>query len=102
LATSDANPYLAIAAALVLAERGLQHPGALPPPVVGNGFQATGQRELRFGFEAAVDRLAALPWAADALGEKLVEVMVKVKRAELRHSLAAITDWEIDTYGTML
>lgn len=91
---ADANPYLAAAAILAASHRGIRErmdPGA---PVEGNGYaQAT--EHLPTDWLTALDALERSHWAREALGERFLDVYLKVKRAEYRQFMAEVSeqDW---------
>jgi glutamine synthetase len=99
-AGGDANPYLVAAAALAAGldgiERGLEAPEptdadvyALPPGAVP---------ALPTSLHEATDALARSELAREWLGADFVDHYVAMKRAELRASALAVTDWEVARY----
>lgn len=81
-ASSDCNPYLALAATLTAA---FADAGPAAPSEGG-------------GYEAAIERFAAAGWAADWLGPAFVLDTLALARREAGLRAAAITDWDFERY----
>jgi glutamine synthetase len=97
-AGADANPYLAVAAALAAGLDGLQRECEPPPPVAGDVYALTEARRLPATLGEATDRLEQSALARDWLGADVVEHCVAMRRAELAAQAAAVTDWETARY----
>ncbi|MBN8868664.1 MAG: hypothetical protein J0H66_02140 [Solirubrobacterales bacterium] len=80
-ASSDANPYLAIAAVLM----------AATGPEAGTGAAA-------WTYAAVIDRFAASEWVAERLSPLFVHDAVALARRELGLREARITQWDLDRY----
>ena len=100
-----ANVYLAVAAVLFAGLDGIRRELELPEPVFGNPYEqergALGA-PLPDSLEAALASLEADEYLRDAMGSKLVEVFLKIKRYELGRwhaHLAHVTQWERDEYA---
>jgi glutamine synthetase len=99
-AGADANPYLAVAAALAAGLDGVQRECEPPPPVHGDVYAlADGAAPaLPATLGEAADLLERSALARDWLGDDVVEHCVAMRRAELEAQAAAVTDWEIARY----
>jgi glutamine synthetase len=92
LAGADANPYLAIAAAMIGGLLGIE--GAIEPSaeVTLNAYR--GARPLPRTMEEAIDRFAACAAVRDILGEAFVLAYLAIKEGELDSFQSAVTPWE--------
>jgi glutamine synthetase len=99
-AGADANPYLAVAAALAAGLDGVQRGCEPPPPVAGNVYALAdgAARPLPATLGEATDLLERSALARDWLGNDVVEHCVAMRRAELAAQAAAVTDWETARY----
>lgn len=98
-AGGDANPYLAIAAALATGLDGVQRRHPAPPPADGDLYAAgTVLPTLPRTLEDAARLLECSEVASDWLGADFVAHFVAMRRAELAAQAAAVTDWEISRY----
>ncbi|PTU74480.1 glutamine synthetase family protein [Pseudomonas mangrovi] len=91
---ADANPYLAAAAILAGAHRGIREqldPGA---PITGNGY-AQAHAPLPSDWLTALRALEASDWARNELGEGFMKVYLALKRQEYREFMAEVgeQDW---------
>jgi glutamine synthetase len=100
LAGADANPYLAVAAALAAGLDGVRRASEPPPPVDGDVYAlADGAAPaLPATLGAATDLLERSALARDWLGDDVVDHYVAMRRAELASQAAAVTDWETARY----
>jgi len=96
--SSDANPYLVIAAAVQAGADGIERSLEPPAPVSGNAYAEKGLAALPRSLAEAVELLDASEFARDALGPELIETLVGVQRLEIERFAAHITDWERDRY----
>lgn len=101
---ADANPYLAVAAALAAAHHGITHksdPGAM---VKGDGYaHAAGlakdhPERLPLNWAASLDRFAASTLLPDYLGARFCSMYEIVKRVELDRFEAVVTPQDFDWY----
>jgi glutamine synthetase len=96
---SDANPYLAIAAALASGlygiERGLELEAT---PVAGSGYQDERAPTLPRNLHEATMRMAGSPLARELLGDAFVEHFVATRLWEWRQFSKAVTSWEMARY----
>jgi glutamine synthetase len=98
-AGADANPYLAVAAALAAGLEGLRRGCEPPPPVDGDVYALDdAARPLPATLGEAVDRLERSALARDWLGNDVVEHYVAMRRGELAAQATAVTDWETSRY----
>ncbi|KXU38874.1 glutamine synthetase [Ventosimonas gracilis] len=91
---ADANPYLAAAAILAAALRGIREQIDPGEPMEGNGY-AKAQSRLPGDWLTALNALSASSWAKQALGEDFLKVYLAVKREEYRQFMAEVgeQDW---------
>ena len=96
---SDANPYLAMAAALASGLYGIEKKMKLTqPPTTGNGYRDTGNGILPANLLEATRMMKSSEVAKDILGERFVEHFTQTREWEWRQSLKAVTDWELKRY----
>ncbi|MDP6342714.1 MAG: glutamine synthetase, partial [Alphaproteobacteria bacterium] len=100
VAAADANPYLALAAALGSGLYGIENKLEPSRPVAGNAYDAKQPRRLqlprRLGEAAA--RLKASEAARELFGDAFVEHFAASREWEERESRRAITDWQLQRY----
>jgi len=91
---ADANPYLAMAAALICGYLGMEE--ALEPsqPVTGNAYHHA--RTLPKSLEDALDRFNACTRVRELLGEPFCRAFMAIKAAELEAFQGVISSWERD------
>ena len=99
-AGADANPYLAVAAALASGLDGVRRRCEPPPAVDGDVYALAGGAvpALPATLAEATDLLERSALARDWLGDDVVDHCVAMRRAELTAQAAAVTDWEIERY----
>jgi glutamine synthetase len=99
-AGADANPYLAVAAALAAGLDGVRRECEPAPPVDGDVYALTdgAARRLPATLGEATDLLERSALARDWLGDDVVEHCVAMRRAELAAQAASVTDWETARY----
>jgi glutamine synthetase len=99
-AGADANPYLAVSAALAAGLDGLERGRDAPPPVDGDAYALAGGAAppLPATLGKATDLLESSALARDWLGDDVVDHCVAMRRAELAAQAAAVTDWETSRY----
>jgi glutamine synthetase len=100
LAPSDANPYLALAAAIASGLWGIERGLEPDDPYPGNVYDAPEERfaALPRTLEAATSRLGESLPARDLLGNEFVDHFVATREWECRQFQAAVTDWELRRY----
>lgn len=96
---ADANPYLALAAALASGLYGIEHRLELSQPAVaGNNAGAENVARLPRTLAEATEALDRSTLARDLLGETFVKHFVETRQWELRRYNQAVTDWELQRY----
>lgn len=96
---ADANPYLAVAAVLAGIEYGLANAHPPGPITIGNGYAAIApERMLPTDWSAALHRFAASAPLRAALGDRVVDMFVAVKRHELEAYQAIVTATDHEWY----
>ncbi|HVZ30219.1 MAG TPA: glutamine synthetase family protein [Asticcacaulis sp.] len=100
VAGADANPYLVLAAILACAHHGLTHKTDPGPAVVGNGYAVAAESgaTLPTNWYAAIDYLDKSKTLRDYLGERFVDMYVKVKRTEQARFYEEVTQLDYDWY----
>jgi glutamine synthetase len=100
LGSADANPYLALAAAIGSGLYGIENKLEATPAVTGNAYEQTHTSELalpRTLWDAALALRKSK--AAQALfGEAFVDHFASTREWEEREFRRHITDWELDRY----
>jgi len=89
---ADANPYLAIAAALLAGWLGVEEELARSDEVSGNAYRRP--RALPRTFEEGLEGFAACTPIRALLGEPFVAAFTAVKEAELEAFQRVVTPWE--------
>ncbi|POX43021.1 glutamine synthetase [Streptomyces sp. Ru73] len=92
---ADANPYLALAAAVAAMLNGIEHNLHPPAPCTGDAYAATRQPPLPPSLEAATIRFSESPPAHKAFGSEAVEHYALLARTELDAHRTAVTDIEL-------
>lgn len=96
---SDANPYLAMAAALASGLYGIRKNLTLKQPAtMGNGYQDFSNGSLPGNLHEATQAMKTSQVAKEILGDKFVDHFVKTREWEWRQHLKAVTDWEYKRY----
>jgi glutamine synthetase len=100
VAGADGNPYLVLAALLACAHYGITNKIDPGPAVVGDGYAAAAKENVRLpsNWFAAVDLFEASTVLRDYLGERFVEMFVKVKRTEQARFFEVVTSLDFDWY----
>lgn len=100
VAAADANPYLALAAALMSGLYGIEHELEPTDPIVGNAYDAPVDptTALPTTLWEAAQRLKACQPARDMLGDAFVDHFAATREWEEREFRKAITDWEMERY----
>ncbi|BBF80627.1 glutamine synthetase family protein [Asticcacaulis excentricus] len=100
VAGADGNPYLVLAAILACAHHGLTHAIDPGPAVVGNGYAVAAETgaTLPTNWFAAVDYLDRSQVLRDYLGERFIDMYVKVKKTEQARFFEEITELDYDWY----
>ena len=96
---SDANPYLAMAAALASGLYGIKQKMNLSqPPTKGNGYREFSYGTLPSNLYEATQLMKKSDIARSILGTDFVEHFTQTREWEWRQSLKAVTDWEFKRY----
>jgi glutamine synthetase len=96
-----ANPYLAIAAALLAGAHGIREQLTPPVPVTGDAYRADPDvigEELPKTLEASLDALEADEILCQGLGPEIIATFLAMKRFEIERHRAWVSDWEIAEY----
>ena len=97
-AGADANPYLAVSAALAAGLDGVQRACEPPAPVTGDVYALAAAPPLPATLREATEALERSALARNWFGDDVVEHCVAMRRAELAAQAAAVTDWETSRY----
>jgi len=97
---ADANPYLALGAALASGLRGIEEKLELPERVEGNAYDAPKSCHfpLPTTLRDAADNLSQSKAARAMFGDAFVDHYAATREWEEREFRKAITDWEMDRY----
>jgi glutamine synthetase len=97
---ADANPYLAVAAALAAGLDGVRRACEPPAPIDGDVYALPDGTapSLPATLAEATDLLDGSALARDWLGDDVVAHSVAMRRGELAAQAAAVTDWETARY----
>ena len=96
---ADANPYLAIAAALASGLYGIEHKLELTDaPVQGANVGAENVQRLPRTLAEATEALDRSTLARELLGDEFVTHFVQTRQWEVRRFNQAVTDWELQRY----
>ena len=87
---ADANPYLALAAAIASGLYGIRH--RLDPDAMGQGTP------LPRTLNEAATLMGASPLARELLGDGFVDHFVQTRQWEVQRFQQAVTDWELNRY----
>lgn len=91
---ADANPYLAMAAALISGFLGIEE--AIEPAAAEGGNAYRHARTLPKTLEEAMERFSACAPVRDLLGEPFFRSFAAIKEAELEAYRGVISSWERD------
>ena len=100
LGSADANPYLALAAALASGIYGIENKLEPFPQIKGNAYQQVQAEEISLPqslFEAAI-HLKHSEAAKELFGREFVEHYVASREWEEREFRKHVTDWELERY----
>ena len=100
IAAADANPYLALAAALASGLQGIEDQLEPTEAVVGNAYTQAADPELALPTTlwGAAQRLKASSVCRAAFGDAFVDHFAASREWEEREFRRAITDWELRRY----
>jgi glutamine synthetase len=97
----SANPYLAVAATLFAGLHGIREELDLEPPVGGDAYTLAEDEAggaLPGSLDEALDALEADEVLGTAMGDKILEAFLAVKRFETERHRTWVSDWDIDEY----
>lgn len=97
---ADANPYLALAAALGTGLRGIEERLELPEAVTGNAYEAKGPHSvpLPTTLHEATVAFEQSRVAREIFGDAFVEHFAGTRHWEDRQARKAVSDWELARY----
>lgn len=95
---SDANPYLAMAAALASGLYGIKNKLELQAATAGNGYKDYSNGTLPATLGEATQMMKQSTLAKEIFGEKFTAHFVQTREWEWRQHLKAVTDWEYKRY----
>jgi len=96
---ADANPYLAVAAALASGLYGIAQQLPLrDPAATGANLGAENVGRLPRTLQEATEAMDASPLARELLGDNFVTHFVQTRQWEVRQFNEAVTDWELQRY----
>lgn len=95
---SDANPYLAHAAALACGLYGVRNKLKLPPAIQGNGYKDESSAKLPNNLWDATQAMKHSKLATELFGERFVKHYTATREWEWRQFQKAVTDWEYKRY----
>src|SRR5690606_3669619 len=100
LGAADANPYLALAAALGSGLYGIQQGWEPTAPISGNAYAVEHSAELALPHTLwdAAQRLKASQAARELFGDAFVEHFAATREWEEREFRKHVSDWELDRY----
>ena len=100
IAPADANPYLALAAALASGLAGIEQRLPLPDPVVGNAYDAATPASLALPttLAEASRRLAGSGLARSCFGDAFVDHYVATREWEDRAFRRAVSSFDLERY----
>ena len=95
---ADANLYLAVAAVLGAAARGMRESIDPGPPVEGNGYAQATERTLPRTWREALDLAATSSFLAEALRPEFLKVFLAIKEQEFARFSAEVSELDYAWY----
>ncbi len=96
---ADANPYLALTAALSTGLRGIEEGLELGPMIEGNAFTSNVPQEpLPTTLAGAVERFETSAFTKEVFGETFVHHFATTRKHELREFQKHVADWDLARY----
>ena len=96
---ADANPYLAIGAALAAGLYGIEHALELDSPAVtGSSYEQAIGRELPRDLGSAIEAMRGSDRARELFGGAFCDHFLRTRELEWRGFLREVTDWETRRY----
>lgn len=104
IAPADANPYLALAAALASGLAGIEEGLELPDPIVGSAYDVPAAPELALPatLAEAARRLSGSALARRAFGDAFVDHYVTTREWEDRAFRRAVSSWDLERYFELI
>lgn len=101
---ADANPYLALAAALASGLYGIENEIEPGPAITGNAYDATlpPDRQLPRTLEEASQMFSDSAVARDWFGDSFVDHFAASRDWEVRQSRKYVSDWELARYFELI
>jgi glutamine synthetase len=101
---SDANPYLALAAAIASGLHGIEQEIAPTAPVTGNAYEAEWPTELSLprSLSDATTTFSQSAIARDWFGDTFVDHFAATRDWEVRSFAKYVTDWELARYFELI
>ena len=96
--SSDANPYLIIAASIAAGADGVRRDLKPPPPINGDAYRDDTLARLPRTLAEAADVFEASAFCADLFGEVFVQTFTALIRMEDVAFRRYVTDWERERY----
>lgn len=99
LGPADANPYLALAAAIATGLRGIEEGLEPTDPVLGNAYENPGDAErLPSSLHAATEAFSRSAAARELFGDTFVEHFAATRMWEVREHDKHVADWDLARY----
>jgi len=92
---ADANPYIALAAAIAAGLHGVDHGLELGDPYPANAYEAEGVPRIPTSLVEALGELERSTVATEAFGEEVHHHLVNTARQEWAAANRVVTDWEL-------
>ncbi len=92
---ADLNPYLAQAALIAAGLKGLEDGLELPPPAVGDVYEAADAPELPNTLRAATEALRNSAMLREAMGDFVIDHYTRAAEWEQEEFDRVVTDWEV-------
>jgi len=104
IAPADANPYLALSAALASGLAGIEERLELPEPVIGSAYEADAPAHLALpsSLAQASRRLRESALARGAFGDAFVEHYAATRDREDQAFRKAVSDWDLVRYFELI
>ena len=101
---ADANPYLALAAALASGLYGIENQIEPDPAITGNGYDAAlpAERQLPRTLEDATRLFSDSSAARDWFGDSFVDHFAASRDWEVRQARKHVSDWELARYFELI
>ena len=98
IAGADANLYLAVAAVLAAAARGIERELDPGPPVEGNGYEQAGERQLPGSWRRAIMVAERSDFLREALGADFMKIFLAIKLQECTRFSAEVSELDYAWY----